>query len=377
MPEKLTPRDIYLRNVEREHYDAAAVEHGAEFGMTGSQLLLFFTPKQIEHARQEMASAFEETKTEKTISQKPQQELPTTVRLPLKDADVEIPNQPLCTFEALLKSAAIIEKEYPKLIADLPEDEPWKYPKTAHAILTTSIGAKALAQIQQQLPEENFYLLLFIMGNHDLGRVMDAKKRRGLAMPADYNFTPNHGAASAQLLKNWNALSQFPQDTQTIISYALLHHADKHTPELTPNASYIEKIQYAFVCFVRDIDKLSLFVNKTDQYLSDKKTKAEQMQVNRLNGEQGTIEPLALLDTFTQYKSIDRTQCKSYEAFMLQFLAWIYDVNVKAVLEQIVQSGAVEQLLSYFKCHLPETQYQAILHATTQYLENQGLKKIA
>jgi len=101
------------------------------------------------------------------------------------------------------------------------------------------------------------------------------------------------------------------------------------------------------------------------------------MQVNRLNGEQGTIEPLALLDTFTQYKSIDRTQCKSYEAFMLQFLAWIYDVNVKAVLEQIVQSGAVEQLLSYFKCHLPETQYQAILHATTQYLENQGLKKIA
>ena len=376
MAEKLKPRDNYLQNIEREYHDATAIKQGAEYRLTGNQLLLLFTPEQVAHAKQEMLLALEpgRIKNKNIMPGAPKKELPATMRIPLKNGDVEIPNQSLCTFEVLLKNAAIIEKEYPKLIADLPNDEPWKYPKAAHALLTTDAGKKTLYEIQQQSPEENYYLLLFIIGNHDLGRVIDAKKRHGLPLPAECENTTHHGTASVQLLKNWGVLSSFSQDTQEIISYSLEHHADMVTPKLEPNASDTEKIKHAFTCLVRDIDKLSLFVHNTDKYLSDEKTKAGQIQMNNLEGEQGMIKPVALLDDFTKYKIIDRTRCQSYEAFMLQFLAWIYDVNVKKVLKQIVQSGAVEKLLEYFKNHLPENQYQDILQATNSYLESQELK---
>lgn len=127
------------------------------------------------------------------------------------------------------------------------------------------------------------------------------------------------------------------------------------------------------------MDKLSTFTNRTNGYLRDEVNKKKQAEVNKLNfdvehptAEWGMIDPPELIDVFMSNQAITRGDCRSYEAFMLQYLAWIYDINLKSMVGEAINTGVVNKLLDYFKEQLPGDQYQKINGATTQYLAKQG-----
>lgn len=285
---------------------------------------------------------------------------------------IDIENEPLCEAEHIENASIIVENNIDGLTKDLPDNHPWKEGKLLHRVSTmVECNRTIYKNFQDRLPEENYSLLEFLASVHDLGRAVEAKRKLGLLKDGYRDFS-SHGQESVALLKDWNALDKYPEDTQEIIEYAIAHHSDIITPEIGEDPSSLDKLKYFFTSILRDVDKLSIFRNKTDKYLDDEEEKKKQVEVNNVEGEKGTIDPPDLLQTFARREMIDRSKCRSYEAFMLQYLAWIFDFNLKISLEQTLQIGAVNKILYYFKQQLPNEQYTIIEQTVSDYFKDSG-----
>lgn len=266
---------------------------------------------------------------------------------------------------------AICEKD---TLDGLPEGHPWEKAKWQHADEAAEERDVVYAFLKEKLPDNYYALLTFLATFHDLGRTIEGKKKLGL-LPPDYRQFTHHGEESFNLLKEWGALEQFPPETRKIIEYAIVHHADKSTPPLSDNPTSLDKQKYFYTCALRDIDKLALFRNKTDRYLFDGAEKTAQTKLNNLQGEQATINPSAVLETFGQFQPIRRDGCISYEAYMLQYLAWVFDIKLKSVLEEVIKIGSIEKILRYFREQsIPDDQYRKIQETIRSYLARFGLE---
>lgn len=256
----------------------------------------------------------------------------------------------------------------------LPKDHPWEKAKWEHADAAAEENDTIYSFLKEKLPDNYYALLTFLATFHDLGRTIEGKRKLGL-LPPGYREFSHHGEESFSLLKEWGALEPFPPETREIIEYAIIHHADKSTPPLPDNPTNLDKQKYFYTCTLRDVDKLALFRNKTDRYLFDVKVKAAQAKVNNLLGEQNIINPSAIIETFGEFQAIKRGECVSYEAFMLQYLAWIFDIKLRPVLEEVVRVGAIEKILRYFReQRIPDDQYQRIKETIMNYLARFGLE---
>ena len=158
------------------------------------------------------------------------------------------------------------------------------------------------------------------------------------------------------------------------MSFAVEHHADRNTPSLPELPTRTDKQKQVLVSAIRDIDKFTNFQYLTDRYLRDEEYKQGQVLANKLDpkGEMGRIEPVSQLRQFLAGGTLLRAECRSYEAYMLQYLAWIYDVNFGHTLNEIVRTGAVDNLLAYFYQQLPVNDAQAIRRKTVEYLHTRG-----
>lgn len=295
-----------------------------------------------------------------------------TVKVEMINGNIEIENNPLCKREQISEASKVIEEHVPKIIEGLPDGHPWKGGKLVHRMFVISESERSIRKyFGDALSEENYVLMSFLASVHDLGRAIEAKKKLGI-LPEDYRRFSQHGEESVNLLKDWGALNNFSQDTQEIIKYVILHHADKSSPALPENPTELDKLKHFYTCIFRDSDKLALFRDRTDAYLKDEGEKIKQTQVNNLIGETGKIEPEELTKTFSEFYTIDRSKCKSYEAFMLQYLAWIFDLNLKTSLKEAVDCGAIPKILNYFKKSLSPEQYNGIYKTTENYLNKAG-----
>lgn len=299
-----------------------------------------------------------------------------TLRIEFIDGAIEIEQgEPLCDEETIRRAHEIIGNQ--NILDGLPAGHRWGEAKLQHAVLATAEVEKRESVVygffKDELPDDYYALLAFVATVHDLGRIIEGKKQLGL-LPPDYRQFSHHGEESVNLLREWGVLEQFPPETREIIEYAIAHHADKSTPPLPENPTELDKKKYFYTCALRDVDKLALFRNKTDSYLFDADEKRAQAKLNHLQGELKEINPSTVLETFTRFQPIKREECVSYEAYMLQYLGWLFDIKLKPVLEEVVKIGAIEKILRYFReQNIPDDQYQKIEETVTSYLAKFGL----
>jgi hypothetical protein len=285
------------------------------------------------------------------------------------DGAVEFDAKPICGYGEIREAIKRVNANVVKLAEALPAGHPWKEHKLLHMEQT----AKEADEVEQMLGMgkvggENLAFLKLMGGTHDIGRIVEGKKKLGL-LPSDYREFANHGEESVNLLRDWGVSALFNGEAGAVLEYGILHHADKATQE-EDAGSALGRTKYFFLAFLRDMDKLALFRNKTARYLWDDGEKTRQMAVNGLEGEMGRIEPREILSQFAQRQLIEHRLCRSYEAYMLQFLAWIFDLKLRLALEEVIKIGAVEQLLRYFEKQLPHQDSVLIRRTVNEYLSS-------
>lgn len=302
---------------------------------------------------------------------------PARVTIDFRNYRIELENIALCNLDQIIEAKKCVGDLYLQLGSGLPNGHPWKEAKIDHATHTVNAGGGVMTNIRAQLVTENSELLSFLALSHDLGRPLEARRNLGL-VEAEYQ-QGHEGVLSVKAMESIGLLQGFPSETQDIVRYAVEHHADTKTPVISENATSVDKYKYIFTCLLRDMDKLSTFANRTDGYLTDEINKKKQAEVNKLNfdpehptAEWGVIDPPELIDTFISNQVIARGTCRSYEAYMLQYLAWIFDINLKAMVGEAINTGVVSKILKYFEKQLPEDQYSRIKQSTSEYLAKQG-----
>lgn len=353
--------------LQRQISDAEKAIQGGQHVDETSGTRFEFTAEQVAAARQEMDVDTLGSTRRVPESGQEIEKLPRII-IEIKGQPVEIPNQALASFAQLLKAKRAIEQHYPELLELLPTGHPWRAAKETHSLLVGSGAPEVFEELRQEMTEENFYLLLLMASSHDFGRPLQVQRKNEAAYKGQH-----HGDFSVELLARWQVLENFEPVTQQIITYSVTHHADVVTPELARDAGDLEKIEYFYTSALRDLDKIGVFKGKTELYLFDQDEKNKQNTLGGFDGEQNSIQPPELLTEFTEGHMIDRKKCRSYEAYMLQFLAWMFDLNLKDSLHAVVQSGAVGKLLHYFERQLPGTEFQVIRQKTENYLRSHGV----
>ncbi len=98
--------------------------------------------------------------------------------------------------------------------------------------------------------------------------------------------------------------------------------------------------------------------------------------IGSFGGEQGRINPPEVLEAFRKHEPIPRDKCRSYEAYMLQYLSWIFDLNLSDSLQASVSSGMISKTLRYLKSRLSREEYGVIEDTIQGYVTERGLGSI-
>ncbi len=246
----------------------------------------------------------------------------------------------------------LVLERYKKLGQRLPENHAWKEGKLIHALKgkeeATTLGPELG---MNDLETSALGLLLF---SHDIGRLVEGlRKEAGEPKPWE------HGTDSVKELQalNMPGSSEFSQ----AMYMAIEHHADMKTPDLA--ACDNNEAGYALSTILRDLDKIAGF-EKADKYVNDPGEKRRQIEVNwkkaretdpTVGEEHQGIVPESLLDIFESRQPLKRDDCLSYEAFMLQLMAWFFDVTNAEIYPHILATGGPRVLMTYFEQQFGQT----------------------
>jgi hypothetical protein len=278
---------------------------------------------------------------------------------------IAVNSDPLCTLAQIKKANSIVRRSINDLTKQLPKDHFWKRRKLIHQ---ENVARKARLMLAKHFgrrwPKENYALVEFIGQTHDLGRFAEAiiwlKQKK----------KTDHAIESVKLLRELGIPKIFSQTAWAIIRYSILHHAKRFTPALPTRPTELAKLKFIYACLIRDCDKLDNLERKTDRYLNIPEEKANHIKYYPFfKGEQKKIKPESLINQFDKQKSLPLFRCRSYEAYMLFALAWIFDLNSSFVLQRIVKRGIIQKYLRYFKKQLPQKQYLRIEQTVKDFLK--------
>lgn len=286
------------------------------------------------------------------------------ITVAFRGQSIEVSNHELCDDAGLRRLWEVGRDLLQEQIDRLPEGHTWRA-KGQHGVEKAEEALRSYRGLLDQMPERNVKLLLIIAALHDVGRPEESLR-------GDVRDGKHHVHLSVELLDAAGAFDALSALTTEIVAYIIEHHADRDTPVLSPTATPVDHLAFALTALIRDLDKVSIFRNKTQVYLHDEEEKERQgVVLRRLNpdyrGEAGSIEAARYLTEFQEWRTLDRTELLTYEAYMLQYLAWIFDLNLKVSLEAVVKCGAIHSLLIYFNEQVPD-HYWAITRTTEEYL---------
>lgn len=388
-----TAKVEYQKTRSLQEFAATQTETGAEFVATqawtkGPQKIgvkptvFVFTPEQIQAGREEMEQALARKAAGELQENEPvfiYERKPNFVIM-INGQEQEYSNEPLCTYEQLMQAYKLVERNLPELLEGLDIDDAWGAKKLTHELVVAAGKSGISTEMKRAMQAENYALLNFLGMVHDLGRAIDSKIRSGKELTSSQQAIidnvenkSNHGEISASALRKWRVSNLFNPETREIVEYAIIHHSDKSTPVLESN-SETDRIKHLITTVLRDKDKIGLFLGKTDKYLYDLEEIKNQCEKNNLAEPTGQITP-SVLETFENNEAIDRNGLVSYEDFMLQYLAWIFDINTQAGMQEAIECGFIEKMLQWFKEKVKsEEDYQRIKKATYAFVEKQGAK---
>jgi hypothetical protein len=354
VPKFESAREEYLAEINREVESANIIIGGGSYQQHEDQIILQPTYEQIEEIKRRGPDT---TAQDKRRTEPKNKILSFNIGL----QQIEVSNRPLCSFVQLLQAKRKTEKILPELIEGLPREHPWREAKLSHEVVVLGGTKEIFEEIGDCFTEENYYLLLFIASVHDIGRIIEAKKQSGIESAEQYESGLDHGKYSISILERYGILDLFDKKTQEIIRYSIHHHSDRKMPVLEKQAGEEDCIAYIFTGLLRDMDKVGIFVGKTDKYIHNEEEKKKQIEANNLiKGEAGAIIPKSLIDDFENKNTLDRNKCESYEAFMLQYLAWIFDINTEPGKKGVVESQFINKVLKYLENQLDSSEYERI-----------------
>lgn len=112
---------------------------------------------------------------------------------------------------------------------------------------------------------------------------------------------------------------------------------------------YSSKPTYALVTLLRDLDKDSGF-REAKSYTADPNRKAREQEQNWPEHEVrelGRIKPPKFLDFLIEMKPIPRVECRSYEAYMAQYLCWVFHIVNREILQRTLRAGGPQIVAKY------------------------------
>ena len=253
----------------------------------------------------------------------------------------------------------IIFDEYLFLESFLPDDHLWKKNKLAHA----QHCEQEIFELSDLLGLDGVEscLFAFLMFSHDIGRFVEARRKENQE-PAPWP----HGKDSANVLRR--CLDHYiPKESHTqrgewhcrfLLWRAMLgaieHHSDRQTPTLKELGGDV--VALALAGLLRDMDKRGNLTGGAERFVSDQAFKQLQIKTHFVTerktdptwgDEKRAIVPESLLSQFAQRQTLKWPECQSYEAYALQFLAWIFDFNNQDILELTMREGGPRTLMSY------------------------------
>lgn len=271
----------------------------------------------------------------------------------------------------LAPARVCVEGLYGFLAGHLPDGHVWREGKLAHAKeLEAELRAHAA---MLGLNEREADVLGFLMLAHDVGRMVegvravrgDPKVPHGLdSVDAIKDAMPATGIVPAGPL--WDA-----------IFLAIEHHSDPTTfmelKDRNPAA-------FGMLTLLRDFDKRGGFAEAA-RYTSDGDFKARQAAANwpkqretdpLWGTERGAILPASMIDVFAARQLLIRKDCQSYEAYMLQLLAWVFDIYNWEILVLTLHGDGPNVVLRYLEEQLPREEYERIAEVYATFLKGKA-----
>lgn len=241
---------------------------------------------------------------------------------------------------------AKILKVYETYAAGLPENSAWKTGKVKRA----TAGAEEVAAHAELFGFTALEVAVvgFPLVAHDTGRLIHEHIQRATGKMPPWR----HGEESALFGEDiFGPFAKTPLGRAILLS--IRHHSDVTTPTLEDLGG--DRAAHALTGIVRDFDKMAGFLN-AESYVSDPAFKRRQIETNfqtqrksdpTWGEEKGHIEPASMLDDFLADKALVRRDCQSYEAYMLQYLAWLFDIQNEEILKICVEGGGPRLVLDY------------------------------
>lgn len=265
---------------------------------------------------------------------------------------------------------------YRRLAEPLPDTMLWKTQKPKHALDAEHDAREIAPHLGLNALETD--VLCLLLTSHDLGRLVEAGRTHRKEPRADWH----HGVDSeVQMVPILGLEAETPFGR--VLLLAIRHHADAKPVTLEDVGG--NEAAWALATVVRDIDKCEGFT-QAEWYTANEDTKEKQRHQNwpeQIKGdpewgkEMGRIDPPEMLEIFERHELLPRVKCRSYEAYMLQFLAWTFDIVHPEILKRTLKSGGPLVVRDYIDRRLADNpaQRQRLRDALTNWRD--GLMAIA
>lgn len=296
------------------------------------------------------------------------------------------------TPEEVSLSIKLMRGKYKALDAELPDGHQWKYSKALHA-------EHCAEEVETHAPLFGFEglecdVFRFILYGHDVGRLEQGIRRsRGETvddqlhgkLSVDHIFealTADPNQIPSLFIKGPARCLQTVTPIWSMIFKAIECHSLRDTPtivELGDHAPALPLIQV-----MRDTDKLGGF-DSAKSYTEDPERKDRERRANwtarlDIDPQQGTelglIDPPFLLwYRFLRGKSLLRADCRGYESYILQLLAWCFDVNTPEMLQVIFDRGGPQAAFRYLikRLAIGEEQLEIRAHRLEAQAQHEAL----
>ncbi len=258
------------------------------------------------------------------------------------------------TREEIRRYTSSVRAEYICVNELLPNDHQWKGHKLAHAdACAREVAEHATIFGLEGVERDVFEFILFC---HDIGRLEQGRRRSCGETVLD----EAHGALSVQLVRTAIGITD---ENITPLWTAVFRAIECHSFRVTPTGDELgdQRVALPLIQLLRDTDKLGGFDAAKD-YTGDPARKARERRANwtdRIDAdpswgnELGLISPsYHLWERFLNGQHVVRKDCRSYEAYMLQLLAWCYDVNTPEMLQVIIDRGGPRTVYEYLVARL-------------------------
>lgn len=269
---------------------------------------------------------------------------------------------------------ACVASIYNKLAEELPTDHVWRGEKLEHVAHVERVLRDNAPMLG--LNEQETEVLGFLMFAHDVGRMVEALRTVSGKPRAPWL----HGVDSVQVTMDAFAENGIPHygSLWDALFVAIELHSD---PRMLVELKHLHSVAITLTGVLRDFDKRAGFEDAA-RYTSDpdfkvRQAKAnwpEQREADPLWGtERRAILPASMINVFVAWQTLIREDCQSYEAYMLQLLAWVFDVANPEILALIVNEGGPGVVLKYLEAQLPPEEYRPIEQTYKEFLKNKGL----